>query len=214
MSSDGDVAPGLRGELILALALGGPLAAGELARRVGASGEPLSGALALLEREGAAERRLDADGVARLRLTRAGAERATAFLAAERARIGAALEAVLPAFDASNGALKALLHRWQLRPEGSTSVVNDHRDPRYDDGVLQELGRLVAGADPWLEELGRLRPRYARYRERIVAALARAGAGETEQVAGLAVDSVHSVWWQLHADLLAVLGRVRGEADA
>ncbi len=203
-----------RGEILLALKLGGSLSRNDLAVRTGVAGDALTGELGRLVDDGATREGSAPDGLTRYRLTDVGAASAAELLEAERATLGATVASLLDEFDASNRALKETLHRWQLRAEGSAVVVNDHSDERYDARILGELGDLIGRARPWLDRLPRERSRYARYRARLEAAIDRAGQGELDFVAGLAVDSAHAVWWQLHADLLAVAGRVRGEADA
>jgi hypothetical protein len=49
------------------------------------------------------------------------------------------------------------------------------------------------------------------YAGRLAAAYDRALAGETDFVSGVRVDSYHTVWHELHEDLLRVLGRTRQE---
>ena len=198
-------------ELLFALKLGGRVSAVDLALRCGLSPSEAAAELERLRDEGLV-RPGSRGGLERLSET--GDSAAAAVLVRERESLGAEIEALLAAFDRSNASLKELLRRWQLRPVGSTTVVNDHSDSAYDDRVLSDLGALMAEAESWLDRLPSARPRYARYRARLSAAVKRAGQGESAFVSGLDVDSVHSIWWQLHADLLAVAGRERGDDDA
>ncbi len=202
------------GEILFALKLGGTLTRADLIVRTEVSGEVLSVELARLESEGGVEDGATPDGQLRYRLTEAGSRNAAALLDAEREVLSGTIGALLDEFDAANRAFKELLHRWQMRQQGSAFVVNDHSDPGYDDRVLSELGGLVDRAGGWLGRLPQGRARYARYGRRLRRAVGRAGRGEIDFVAGLGVDSAHSVWWQLHADLLAVAGRERGESEA
>jgi hypothetical protein len=50
------------------------------------------------------------------------------------------------------------------------------------------------------------------YHQRYAAALAQVERGRRSFVDGTDVDSCHTVWFQLHEDLLATLGLARGEA--
>ncbi len=54
-------------------------------------------------------------------------------------------------------------------------------------------------------------PRLDRYRERLDAALARAEGGEIEFVSGAKIDSYHTVWFELHEELLRILDRTRAD---
>lgn len=135
-------------------------------------------------------------------LTLAGSEAAAAIVSAERASIAPALDRIYPEFRVLNPEVKELCQRWQIRA-GSGET----------DRLLVELGELHRRAMPMLDRLTILRTRYAVYRERLEQAVTRAGRGELDYVTGLGVDSFHSIWWQLHTDLLVILGRTRGEAD-
>lgn len=135
-------------------------------------------------------------------------------LAGESASLRPLLEPLYEDFAVLNRRIKETLHRWQLRRERGVEVLNDHRDHRYDAVVLADLRAAHAAADAWLEPLARLRPRYASAREQLSRALARAMTGDVAAVAGVTNDSFHLVWWQLHADLLQMLGRERGPDDA
>ena len=66
----------------------------------------------------------------------------------------------------------------------------------------------------WPAALAGCLDRLAGYSERYEAALARARAGEREWVDGLGRDSCHTVWFQLHEDLLATLGIPAGTSRA
>jgi hypothetical protein len=95
---------------------------------------------------------------------------------------------------------------WQVRPGG---IPNDHRDPRYDWSVLDRLHALDERIGPVASRLGRAIDRFAAYRPRLREALARVDAGETEWLTSPRLDSYHTVWMQLHEDLLLALGADR-----
>jgi hypothetical protein len=71
--------------------------------------------------------------------------------------------------------------------------------------VLAVLTGFHTRAETVLARLSAALPRFDRYRERLTTALERASAGRTEYVTN-DVESYHSVWFQLHEDLLATLG--------
>lgn len=212
--AESEGANGVRGEVLLALLLGGRLSRSEIRIRAGLSSAEVDSVLRDLEAGNLIAARVSSDGIPRYRLTAAGSTRGDELVRAERQAVGPTIEPLMDRFDTTNAALKDLLRQWQLRPEGSTTVVNDHTDVAYDDRLLARLGQLLGSADAWLKDLPSERSRYERYRRRLRDAIDRVGRGETEYFAGMAVDSVHAVWWQLHADLLAVLGRQRSDADA
>jgi pyruvate,orthophosphate dikinase len=194
------------------LELGGAIELEAAALRVGCTLAILKERISELEQEGMLER--TTAPTARIGLTPQGRDRARGLILRERKALGGELAALYDSFDALNREVKEILLRWQLRTVGGGAVANDHADASYDERVLRDLGRWHARAAPLLERLASMRARYGRYRERLLAAVARAGRGDGEHVSGIRVDSVHLVWWALHADLLAVLGRARAVEDA
>ena len=107
--------------------------------------------------------------------------------------------------------LNALLLRactdWQLKPAPDDRLVpNDHTDPAWDAGVLRELTAVDRALPVLIGRLGNLLTRFRGYEARFSAALTRAQAGELAFVDRTDVDSCHSVWFQLHEDLIATLG--------
>ena len=117
--------------------------------------------------------------------------------------VAAALGRFLPA----NARLLRAATDWQLRPSRTDPLaVNDHTDRDWDQQVLDELGLLseeLSGIDRTLR--ARL-ARFSGYAERFAAALDRVRRGEPEWVNRPRADSCHTVWMQLHEDLLATLG--------
>lgn len=100
---------------------------------------------------------------------------------------------------------------WQTRPtSGDPFAANDHQDLRWDTRVLQRLADVGGRLAPIAGVLGGVLDRLAGYPERYEAALTLARAGHREWVDGLGRDSCHTVWFQLHEDLLATLGIPRG----
>ena len=184
--------------ILFALATRRLLAANELGPATGHPPGELDAALAELAQTGLITP--SASDASRFRLTPRGEEQALAIVAAERAALAAELAPLYLQFAPLNRDVKAAVSRWQLGSGHASSLI-------------RELGGAHRRALPLLDRLAGLRPRYASLRARLVAAMARVEAGETSYVVGVRVDSFHSVWWQLHADLLAVLGRERGEAD-
>lgn len=114
-------------------------------------------------------------------------------------------------FEALNPGLLALLTRWQTVSRAGTSVPNDHSDEDYDAKVLDELGDLHERTEPVLAALAAPAPRFGAYATRLDEAYERALSGEPDYVSGVRVDSYHTVWHELHEDLLRTLGRERDE---
>jgi hypothetical protein len=110
-----------------------------------------------------------------------------------------------------NPELLAVCTAWQLRPDGEAQVVNDHSDPAYDGAVVERLAVVDREVRPITEDLGAALERYADYGPRLSTALDRVAAGEREWFTKPILDSYHTVWFELHEDLLSTLGIQRGE---
>jgi len=116
-------------------------------------------------------------------------------------------------FERINRELLSLFTDWQMMPAaGGERVPNDHSDSDYDDGIVDRLGAQHERAEKVLDRFAALEPRLGRYRERLDEAYDKVLAGERDYVSGARVDSYHTVWFELHEDLLRMLGREREEA--
>lgn len=114
-------------------------------------------------------------------------------------------------FEAVNVDLKALITSWQVRPIGGALVPNDHSDKAYDDRVVDRLGELHEKAERILAAMTKALPRMHVYQEKLMAALERAEDGEIQWVSDAKIESYHTVWFELHEDLLCMLGHERQE---
>lgn len=87
-------------------------------------------------------------------------------------------------------------------------IANDHGEPAYNSRVLGRFADLDRRAAAVCAELSAALPRFGRYRDRLATALDRAVSGELEYVTD-STASYHTVWAELHEDLLATLGMPR-----
>jgi hypothetical protein len=100
---------------------------------------------------------------------------------------------------------------WQLRPSDADPLaVNEHTDNEWDQRVLTTLSALREEIRTICQQLGHRLARFRGYDDRFTAALARVEQGELTWVARPRVDSCHTVWMELHEDLIATLGIRRG----
>ncbi|MBM4243637.1 MAG: hypothetical protein FJ148_07470 [Deltaproteobacteria bacterium] len=199
--------------MLFQLALRGVVRPNDLAAACGVGDDEAAAMVSVLEQEGLVLWR-PRGGDRHVSLTPPGRARAAEVIADEGSVLRGPVAAIDGDFAGLNVRVKRILLRWQVRADRPGAVPNDHSDARYDRGVLAELRDVHRAADALLAHLGGLRPRYASLRRRLRDALARAGFGDVRAVAGTTGDSFHAAWWELHADLLAMLGRPRGEADA
>jgi hypothetical protein len=110
-------------------------------------------------------------------------------------------------FEELNQELLAVCSAWQIRPGG---VPNDHRDAKYDWDVIGRLERLHERAAPRIRRVARVAARFADYDRRLRHALRKViDEGETDWFTSPRLDSYHTVWNQMHEDLLLALGLPR-----
>ncbi len=126
-------------------------------------------------------------------------------------RADAAMGAAYEEFERINESLKTLITEWQTITVGGRAIPNDHSDRDRDARIIDRLGRLHERAEPMLRRLAAGLPRLAAYRRLLEAALERAEDGAVEWVSDARIASYHTVWFELHEDLIRVLGRVRAE---
>ncbi|MCV2393897.1 transcriptional regulator [Actinotalea sp. M2MS4P-6] len=147
-------------------------------------------------------------------LTERGRARDEEHLAAQLDATGArpAVADAYVRFLPANARFLDAVTRWQIRPlPGDPVAANDHTDHHWDDQVLDRLTSLGHLVGSLTIELSEALPRFDGYGPRFTAALTRALAGERRWVDGVDVDSCHTVWMQLHEDLLATLGLDRAD---
>ena len=96
---------------------------------------------------------------------------------------------------------------WQLKPG---NVPNDHSDSAYDFKVLERLDRLDERAGQLLDSLGKTVLRFSSYRSRLTDALDKISS-DRAWFASPRCDSYHTVWMQLHEDLLTAVGVDRAD---
>jgi hypothetical protein len=77
--------------------------------------------------------------------------------------------------------------------------------------IIDRLGELHERGERGLAQLTREVPRFAYYARNLLAALERAEAGEVEWVSDARLASYHTLWFELHEDLLRLVGRQRQE---
>ena len=145
-------------------------------------------------------------------LTKTGRERHAELLAAELDEAGArsAVDDAYRRFLALNSDLLAICTAWQLRDVDGESVLNDHSDPAHDAAVVERLSTLHADVEPICADLTALLARFGGYGGRLSDALARVVAGDGDWFTKPMIPSYHTVWFEMHEDLLSTLGIERG----
>jgi hypothetical protein len=146
-----------------------------------------------------------------LRLSPEGRARLEGLLADERSRIDtAAVLAAYGEFRSVNAEFKALVTDWQLR----NGQPNTHEDAGYDAAVLARLDDVHQRVAPVIAAVAIQLPRLSRYSVKLQTALDNIHAGQTMWLARPLIDSYHTVWFELHEELILAAGRTRETDDA
>jgi hypothetical protein len=142
-----------------------------------------------------------------IRLTPAGRDVHTAWARVEPGtELEATVERAYRRFLTINTELLRLCSDWQVRPGG---MPNDHKDPEYDWGIFDRLASIDDRVGPLVSSVARGVDRFGAYRERLRTARQLVDDGEHEWFTSPRIDSYHTVWMQLHEDLLLALGKER-----
>ncbi len=148
-------------------------------------------------------------------LTDRGRVQGERLLASELGPAEAQVRDIHDEFIPLNARFQEAVTRWQMRPvAGDPLAANDHTDHRWDDRVLADLRSTITAVTPLCRRLSDALARFTGYESRLAAAMDRAEAGERSAVDGLRGeshrgDSLHTVWFELHEDLIATLGITR-----
>ena len=114
-------------------------------------------------------------------------------------------------FEIINKELKQLITDWQTIKVGDQIIPNDHSDSEYDEKIIDKLGVIHEKFEPVLDIMVKSVERFANYSAKLINALEKSEDGELEWMSDAQLDSYHTVWFELHEDLLRLLGRTREE---
>ncbi len=197
-------------EIVRALRIKGSATADGLAAATDSTLERVQPVLDALGADGLVEP--EADG---FRLTSQGRAGGSALIESDRQEWGAeSANAALQGFGGLDLRLKEVVTAWQVREIGGVQVLNDHTDASHDAGVLRRLGDVHHDAIDWLTSLRDRPASLDRYRVRLDRALRSATEGDQRFVASPRVDSYHSIWFELHEELILLAGRTREDEAA
>jgi hypothetical protein len=141
-----------------------------------------------------------------LKMSPDGRRRLEQLLARERSGIDtAAVAAAYDDFRAVNADFKALVSGWQSKD----GEPNTHEDADYDAAVLARLDGVHQRVVPIITAVSAQIPRLAAYADKLAAALAKIRAGEAMWFTRPIIDSYHTVWFELHEELIKAVGLTR-----
>lgn len=151
----------------------------------------------------------------RMRLLPGAAARVDERFRREAAESAAEVEPVLERFHALNDAFKLVVTDWQVRSVDGEQVPNDHADGDYDESVISRLrSEIHTAIEPLIHEVAGVVPRLAGYPPRLATALDALEGGDREMFAHPLRDSYHTVWFELHEELIRLAGRTRADEAA
>jgi hypothetical protein len=120
------------------------------------------------------------------------------------------IDAAYRQFLVLNTQLLEVCTEWQLREVDGESTVNDHSDGVYDAGVIEKLAELHAEVEPICNDLAAALARFGGYGPRLTHALQKVRLGDTDWFTKPMIASYHTVWFEMHEDLLCTLNIERG----
>jgi hypothetical protein len=129
----------------------------------------------------------------------------------EEVRADPAFQAGYAGFERLNSVLKQLITDWQTIPVRGERVPNDHNDKEYDSKIIDRLGDLHERVEDVLYRLAGALPRMRIYRDKLASALEKAEDGAIVWVSDAKIESYHTLWFELHEDLLRLMQRERVE---
>ena len=150
-------------------------------------------------------------------LTSDGRAHGEALLATELDQVGCRdeVKVAYSRFLEGNRGFLGLCTDWQLRPDpadpSGEPVVNDHADAGYDSAVIGRLAETDSGIQPVCAALAAVLERFGGYGDRFATALDRISGGDLDWFTKPMIDSYHTIWFELHENLLATLGIQRSK---
>jgi DNA-binding MarR family transcriptional regulator len=143
-----------------------------------------------------------------VRISPQGRERLKALMAEEHSSVDQNILAKsYDEFRTINNAFKALVSDWQIKD----GQPNSHDDPEYDTAILSRLDNVHQQVLPVIATITTLLPRLSAYAHKLDSALAKVKAGDTIWFARPMIDSYHTVWFELHEELITASGLTREE---
>jgi hypothetical protein len=141
-----------------------------------------------------------------LRLSPDGRQRLNELLAEERRGIDTTtITHAYNDFRHVNAEFKSLVTEWQMKD----GEPNDHQDVDYDASVLARLDRVHDAILSTIAAVTAQLPRLSAYADKLSGALRKIKAGDTMWFTRPLIDSYHTVWFELHEELILAAGLTR-----
>jgi pyruvate,orthophosphate dikinase len=115
---------------------------------------------------------------------------------------------IWPRFKELDSDLKKVLTMWQIMPDGSLNVHEDHE---YDFEVIERLLSIHDRLCDLFNDDYRMECEFNGLLTYLSDAISAIDEGQLEFIVGTSVNSYHNLWRELHEDLLCTLGIAREE---
>jgi pyruvate,orthophosphate dikinase len=136
-------------------------------------------------------------------------------LNAERDRVDqASANIVYQEFMRLDAGFKRLVTDWQVRVADGRMVANDHTDSAYDDAVRARLTGFHQETMELIPKICAFASRLEPFGLRFARAATAVFAGDGSMIASPLKDSYHTVWFELHEELIHLSGRYRATEEA
>lgn len=106
-------------------------------------------------------------------------------------------------------AMEAWYDRFETLNDQFIKAVSDWQKDEEDEKAKAKILKVVERLNKALNDIVPVIPRYDHYARRFTEGIDRVDRGERDYVCGPSIDSVHTVWFEFHEDILSVLGRPR-----
>jgi pyruvate, orthophosphate dikinase len=126
----------------------------------------------------------------------------------------AGADLVYQEFMRLDAGFKRLVTDWQMRVADGRTVANDHADTAYDDAVRFRLRVFHQETMELMPKVCTIAPRLEPFKMRFTRTAAAVSAGDGSMIASPLKDSYHTVWFELHEELIHLSGRNRATEEA
>ena len=114
-------------------------------------------------------------------------------------------------FEHINIVLKQIVTDWQTISIQGDRFANRHDDKDYDDRIIERLGNLHDKVSPILSAFTKTISRFSSYETKLLRALELIESGDLAWFSDIRRESYHTIWFEMHEDILRVMGRERQE---
>jgi hypothetical protein len=115
---------------------------------------------------------------------------------------------------ALDATFKQLVTDWQVKMADGKRVPNDHADAAYDDAVRARLADFHQIVVTLLPDILAMTDRLKPFSTRLERAVAAVASGDGNMIASPLKDSYHTIWFELHEELIHLAGRNRATEEA